>query len=848
MADLKSVVMDDDYEFSAPRFYDFINGETDEDKRNAELWFEISISYAPSPFMQRIKKSGRTIQLESLCDFTKDEELQDNARPVAGPSSSVSREEVRSNGIEEPAAVLTSSGSKEEVKPNEIKERAAEPASSGSKVELMPNEIKERAAEPASSGSKVEVMPNGTEEHAAEPASSGSKVAVMRNEIEEPAAELASSGSKVEVMPKEITEESGSSLANLESVQQQSNVEEISTPAPPMISQKSDEKTDSKKRQTAKKIASIIRNPSALKSKAHLQQSQLKKKSSNPASVRKQTIAKSAVGAHNLSQENQAIKRQKLEGGKSRQILNVKPQNLPHKIKVGIASSNSTLFSSTAEVHKQDRKMYVREPVAPFVSIAEMMKKFQSSTREMSLPRMSSSTTHDDPAGQMQRKHKLILTRPKEPEFVTAQRVRPTRVKSSAEQEEEMMAKIPKFKARPLNKKILEVPTLPTLPKSIPQLPEFKEFHLQTMARANQNAETSTVASIESTQIHQWKSSHLTAPKSPVLKTSLRARPPRIRSSKEMEKEELEKVPKFKARPLNKKIFESKGDLGMFCNTKRQVTEPQEFHFATDERIPPPANVADMLFDKLSLNSEPQNDKTIPRNTTPNPFHLSTEERGAEKERKLFTEILHKQIEEERSRMRKATPYPYTTDYPVIPPKPEPKRCTRPEPFRLESLVKHEQETWKQMEERRRMEEEEAKMRNFKAQPVLAEDPIPLPEKVRKPLTEVQDFKLNVDHRSLDRAEFDKKIKQKEVMHKRYREEAESARMMEEEKALKQLRRTLVPHARPVPKFDHPFLPQKSSKQVTKPRSPKLQIVKRKERKTMACPYAPSSSAAYQMR
>ncbi|XP_049402510.1 protein TPX2-like isoform X3 [Solanum stenotomum] len=822
MADLNSVVMDDDYEFSAPRFYDFINGETDEDKRKAELWFETSISYAPSPFMQRIKKSGRTIQLESLCDFTKDEELQDNARPVAEPSFSVSTEEERSSGIEEPAAVLTVSGSKEEVKPNEIEERAAEPASSGSEVEVMPNEIEERTAEPASSGSKVDVMPN---------------------EIEEPAAELASSGSKVEVMPKEITDESGRSLPNLESVQQQSNVE-VSTPAPPMISQKSDEKTDSKKRQTAKKIASVIRNPSALKSKAHLRQSQLKK---NPDSVRKQTIAKSAVGTHNISQENQAIKRQKLEGGKSRQILNVKPQNLPHKIKVGVASSSSTLFASTEEVHKQDRKMYVREPVAPFVSIAEMMKKFQSSTREMSLPRMSNSTSHDDPAGQMQRKHKLILTRPKEPEFVTAQRVRPTRVKSSAELEEEMMAKIPKFKARPLNKKILEVPTLPALPKSTPQLPEFKEFHLQTMARANQNAETSTVASIESTQSH-WKSSHLTAPKSPVLKTSLRARPPRMRSSKEMEKEELEKVPKFKARPLNKKIFESKGDLGMFCNTKRQVTVPQEFHFATDERIPPPANVADMLFDKLSLDSEPQNDKTIPRNTTPNPFHLSTEERGAEKERKLFTELLHKQIEEERSRMRKATPYPYTTDYPVIPPKPEPKRCTRPEPFQLESLVKHEQETWRQMEERRRMEEEEAKMRNFKAQPVLAEDPIPLPEKVRKPLTEVQDFKLNVDHRSLDRAEFDKKIKQKEVMHKRYREETESARMMEEEKALKQLRRTLVPHARPVPKFDHPFLPQKSSKQVTKPRSPKLQIVKRKERRTMACPYAPASSAAYQMR
>ena len=48
----------------------------------------------------------------------------------------------------------------------------------------------------------------------------------------------------------------------------------------------------------------------------------------------------------------------------------------------------------------------------------------------------------------------LKLTRPKEPEFETAQRVRSVRVKSTAELEEEMMAKVPKFKARPLNKKV----------------------------------------------------------------------------------------------------------------------------------------------------------------------------------------------------------------------------------------------------------------------------------------------------------------------------------------------------------------------------------------------------------
>ena len=84
--------------------------------------------------------------------------------------------------------------------------------------------------------------------------------------------------------------------------------------------------------------------------------------------------------------------------------------------------------------------MYVREPAAPFVSTAEMMKKFQSGTREVSCS--------------LSQKPKLTLTRPKTPEFETSQRLRSVKIKSSAEIEEEMMAKLPKFKARPLNKKV----------------------------------------------------------------------------------------------------------------------------------------------------------------------------------------------------------------------------------------------------------------------------------------------------------------------------------------------------------------------------------------------------------
>lgn len=54
-------------------------------------------------------------------------------------------------------------------------------------------------------------------------------------------------------------------------------------------------------------------------------------------------------------------------------------------------------------------------------------------------------------------------------------------------------------------------------------------------------------------QNHHWKP-HLTAPKPPLLQTSLRARPPKIKSSDELEKEEVEKIPRFKAKPLNRKV------------------------------------------------------------------------------------------------------------------------------------------------------------------------------------------------------------------------------------------------------------------------------------------------------
>ncbi|CAH8251063.1 unnamed protein product [Arabidopsis lyrata] len=760
---LVTTMVDETYEFLAPRWFDFLNGETEDESRRAELWFQSALSCAPSPSVPRIK-ARRSFKVEAMCNFNEDEEeipLKDN-EPL------------------EPVAAIVSSQSE----PSEAK-----------KEEVAP--IKASTIKPSRNSSKDAEVNNKTAD---------------------------------------------ASNATTGRIEDKANIPPACTPKPPMQFSLGGKSVDPKKQQTARKIASLLKNPpSALRPKNQSQLSQAK--GSHQKSVKRETSVNNIASTTNLIQENQAIKRQKLDDGKSRQILNPKPTTLLHKTRHGLVNTGFNVCPSvTKHIPKENRKVYVREQTAPFVSTAELMKKFQTSTRDLSLPHGNTSLPQNRP--------KLTLTRPKEPEFVTSQRARPLNVKSSAELEEEMLAKIPKFKARPVNKKILAAPALPAPQRSTPHLPEFQEFHLQTMARANQHAETSSIASTEVSKQHNDRRPHLTEPKSPVLQTMLRARPTKAKTTAELEQEELEKAPKFKAKPLNKKIFESKGEMGIFCNTKKHITIPQEFHFATDERISRPDSVLD-IFDKLSLNSESCHEKPLPRNTAPNPFNLKTEERGAEKEKRFYMELIHKKLGDEKARVPKANPYPYTTDYPVVPPKPEPKQCTQPEPFQLESLVRHEEEMRRELEERRRVEREEAQKRLFKAQPVIKEDPIPVPEKVRMPLTEIQEFNLHVEHRAVERADFDHKIKEKENQYKRYREESEAAKMVEEERALKQMRKTMVLHARPVPNFNKPFLPQKSNKGTTKAKSPNLRVIKRTERRTMmARPTvsAATSASAGQMR
>ncbi|KAF5175299.1 Cell cycle regulated microtubule associated protein, partial [Thalictrum thalictroides] len=181
---------------------------------------------------------------------------------------------------------------------------------------------------------------------------------------------------------------------------------------------------------------------------------------------------------------------------------------------------------------------------------------------------------------------KLKLTIPRQPDLETAhraQRIRP-KTKNSTELGEQVMPTTSMFKARRLNRKILEAPSLPLPKKSTPRLPEFQ---VVGNTKASLSARSGMGDSMRPTCVD--------APK----------------------QEGCETINKFRARPFNKKIFSSKGDIGVFRNTKRETTVPMEFNFSTNKKYNPPLE----LFDKLSLTSELQQ-KTGSQPKLPRPTHL----------------------------------------------------------------------------------------------------------------------------------------------------------------------------------------------------------------------------------
>lgn len=194
---------------------------------------------------------------------------------------------------------------------------------------------------------------------------------------------------------------------------------------------------------------------------------------------------------------------------------------------------------------------------------------------------------------------KLKLTIPREPDLETAHRAQRIRPKNTTEPEHVKLA-ARRFKARPLNRKILEAPSLSLPKKSTPKLPEFQEFHLKTLERAMQHTSTFSSSSLncnDSDKVLDKPSTSIVAGNE-----NKESRRPSMMDTPKQGRFDI--MHNFKAHPLNKKIFSSKGDIGVFRNSKRETTVPMEFNFRTEKRVQhnPPID----LFSKLSLTTELQ--------------------------------------------------------------------------------------------------------------------------------------------------------------------------------------------------------------------------------------------------
>ncbi|KAG9445106.1 hypothetical protein H6P81_016446 [Aristolochia fimbriata] len=202
---------------------------------------------------------------------------------------------------------------------------------------------------------------------------------------------------------------------------------------------------------------------------------------------------------------------------------------------------------------------------------------------------------------------RLKLTIPREPELVTAQRAQRMRSKND-EKFGERPTTTSIFRARPLNRKIFEAPLLPLSQNRTPRMPEFHEFHLRTSERAMHHFSASSQQSGKSSDKVIQREMNTFGTMSSVFGSSQSMQQSVATSSKPLKasvRDDLKHegcVHKFKARPLDKKIFASKGDIGVFRTVKRETTIPMGFNFLTDKRFQ--QNPPTELFSQLSLASE----------------------------------------------------------------------------------------------------------------------------------------------------------------------------------------------------------------------------------------------------
>ncbi|XP_005090333.1 targeting protein for Xklp2 isoform X2 [Aplysia californica] len=277
----------------------------------------------------------------------------------------------------------------------------------------------------------------------------------------------------------------------------------------------------------------------------------------------------------------------------------------------------------------------------------------------------------------------------------------------------------------------------------------------------------------------------------------------------------------FHAKPVNPKILQ--GPVGVKPVEPLPPTVPQSPAFALKNRVRIPVEVPQVEETKANMKANPVPHPGIPfrprlehHHTVPEPF--SVEERS--KQMLTRRELKIQQVLEEERRAREFHAQGFPNDKPdTLPPKQE-RGITLMEPFQLSADhrgQRYKEEFFAKVEEEERQAKEAAQ---FKARPnhVIHQEPF-LPQRSKKPLTEVSDFALNTDIRASQREAFDQQIKAREAELEGLKRQREERIEREEMEAMAKMRQAAVHKASGIKKYKSVIV-KPSEKPLTAAQSP----------------------------
>ncbi|XP_055787871.1 targeting protein for Xklp2-B-like isoform X3 [Salvelinus fontinalis] len=414
----------------------------------------------------------------------------------------------------------------------------------------------------------------------------------------------------------------------------------------------------------------------------------------------------------------------------------------------------------------------------------------------------------------------------------------------------------------------------------MPMAQQIELFQKRTPTRYHLRSRQSQERGPSPVKSEQLKITH---PHTPQLMTRQRSRPTAVKSSAELEVEELQKLQqfKFKALELNRKILE--GALNPKKPTVKESTHPEVFHMHMDRRLverqaskkpdepevqhtfrsrPLPVRILEEVVGvpekKVQCPTVPESpawalkrmcmDRKVEEVKPPAPLKahavphfglpflpklqdktqvevcpFSFEER--ERERRVLKEKRLEELRHEEAPTFKAQPLP--DFHAVVLPEKKVAEPTKPEPFKLllDERGAAKNDRWEQMMKEEQKHQAEAA--NFKARPNTAihKEPFMPKKENRSVLEDINNsvvpevFQLSTERRAKERLEFERAVSEKEALRARV-EEAQRMELEEcEKEKMARLRQEQVHKAQPIRRYKLLEL-KKSDVTLTVPQSP----------------------------